>query len=128
MGTLSTMNGGKTIDTVVTNPGFRRRNVATNLLAQAEKKQGAPIAHSTNRTHYGDAWARKTGGKAAPTSHRESMLASGKKVATPMRKVGSRRVTAASITSRTGVERGKKQISFDARPKPAVPEMPGGFW
>ena len=117
---LSVEHGTNTIGTATTSPGFRRRGAASNLLASAEKQRGAKIAHSTNRTALGDAFARGTDKKRGfkpPTSTREGELKGAKKPmgVTTMRQ-GSRRVSVASQTGRTGIERGKKKIPFSSRP------------
>lgn len=98
--------------------GFRRRGIASNLLARADKDRGAKIPHSTERSLEGDAFARgndKKRGVKTPTSFREQEIGrrkikGGLKIGQGAMRQGSRRVEMHSQMSRSGIFRGKKKI------------------
>jgi hypothetical protein len=62
-----------------TKPGYRRKGVASALMHEGSVKRGGPIKHSTNRSAYGDAFARSSPREATPISGRERMSPRAKK-------------------------------------------------
>lgn len=110
--------GTREIDLVAVHPGFRRRNIASNLIAHGEKTTRGAIEHSASRTPNGNAFATAHAarqGTKPPELHSWSKPTQRGKKGKPVRWTvpqGKNKVIAhGSNTGRTGIERGKKRLT-----------------
>ena len=124
IGGLDTDANTRVIRSVGVNAGYRRRGVASHLLAAAEKR-GSKVIHDTNRSPNGNAWAHamdKKRGAVPDKSHRE--LNPNKKQGDSSFGYVRDRGKVATMTSRAGRTGIEPPLSRSAmppiiRPKPA---------